>query len=260
MIQSMSTKYPEPEDYGITRKEYDQYIRYELDQPPDFFCAYIASPLAAIALIGFAVYFATRVETGGDWFLVGLFCLFGLVPGLTFVAYTFLRFKSQLYFRSNIPSKIRVYKEGLRSYEMITRAHQSAERVQQRKLNDFWISLSGTRFEQELGNLYSQLGYEVESTPTSGDEGVDIILRKDGKKTVVQCKAHKTPVGPAIVRELYGSMVAYGAENSILACTGGFTRGVRAFAKGKPIELVSINEILILVNKVDKHMEVPKHS
>ena len=126
---------------------------------------------------------------------------------------------------------------------------QEAERTRRRKLRDFWMSLSGREFEQELATLYRQQGYEVQSTPTSGDEGIDLIIRKNGEKTIVQCKSHKAPVGPAIVRELYGSMVASGADNAILACTGGFTKGVRDFANGKPIELISASDLVSMADK-----------
>ena len=83
----------------------------------------------------------------------------------------------------------------------------------------------------------------VERTPTSGDQGVDLVLRKNGVTTVVQCKAHKNGVGPAVARELLGSMVAFGAKAAILACTGGFTRGVHEFVEGKPIRLLDASAI-----------------
>ena len=118
-----------------------------------------------------------------------------------------------------------------------------AERIRRRKLHGHWMSLSGPEFERELGTLYKALGYIVQLTPTSGDQGIDLILQRDGKTSVVQCKSHKQPIGPAIARELYGSMVAFGADDAILACTGGFTRGVQDFVRGKPITLVSASEL-----------------
>ena len=120
-----------------------------------------------------------------------------------------------------------------------------------RKLREHWMSLSGTEFERELETLYRSLGYRVESTPSSGDQGVDLVLRKDGKTTVVQCKSHQSPVGPAIARELFGSLVHFGADNAILACTGGFTRGVKEFVRGKPIALISASDLATLGGSVE---------
>jgi HJR/Mrr/RecB family endonuclease len=52
------------------------------------------------------------------------------------------------------------------------------------------------------------------------------LLYKDGKKIVVQCKAHRNPVGPNVVRELYGTMFHAGADAAKLVALGGFTQGV----------------------------------
>ena len=123
------------------------------------------------------------------------------------------------------------------------RAKQAALRAEQRKRQQYWESLGGIEFERELGKLFGALGYSVKLTPAAGDQGVDLILRKNGQTTVVQCKAHKRPASPAMVRELYGSMYAFGADSAILACTGGFSGGVRDFAQGRPIQLISAQEI-----------------
>ena len=135
--------------------------------------------------------------------------------------------------------------------EIIRRRREEAEEAQQRRNYDHWMSLSGIEFERQLGILYRQRGYRVESTTTSGDEGIDLILRKNGKTTVVQCKSHQKPVGPAIARELFGSMVAFRADDAILACTGGFTRGVKEFVRGKPITLISASELARMGSSVD---------
>jgi len=59
-------------------------------------------------------------------------------------------------------------------------------------------------------------------------------------------KRYRKPAGAAVIRELYGAMIARGAQSGILACTGGFTSGVRAFVRDKPIRLMSLDEILAI--------------
>ncbi len=61
------------------------------------------------------------------------------------------------------------------------RAKLVAMMVQQQKREEYWESLDGIQFEQELGELFRARGYSVKSTPTSGDQGVDLILAKNGK-------------------------------------------------------------------------------
>ena len=113
------------------------------------------------------------------------------------------------------------------------------------------MSLSDVEFERELGEVFKRLGYRVQFTPSTGDDGIDLILKKDSKTTIVQCKGHQSPVGPAIAREIYGSLVASGADDAILACTGGFTQGVKKFALGKPINLISAVELAKMGESVE---------
>lgn len=106
-----------------------------------------------------------------------------------------------------------------------------------------WKSLRGVKFESALARLYRNMGYLVRQTKGSGDEGIDLVLLKEGIETVVQCKGHAKPVGVGAVRDLYGAMMHFGATGAILACPAGFTKGVTEFVTNKPIQLVSANEL-----------------
>ncbi len=126
----------------------------------------------------------------------------------------------------------------------LKRAKQAAERAERRKRREHWQSLRDIPFEQELATLYQNLGYQVQSTARSGDQGIDLILTKGSKSTIVQCKGQKNRATPAMVRELVGSRVDYGADRAVLACTAGFTQGAISFAKRNQISLISATEIV----------------
>lgn len=113
----------------------------------------------------------------------------------------------------------------------------------------FWDSLTGREFEREVANLLSRSGYSARLTPASDDKGVDIVL---GNSTVVQCKAHKKPVGPAVARELYGTLRAHKRRTAILVSKSGFTRGVIEFARGKPIHLWDMGVLIEMQKKLDQ--------
>lgn len=115
----------------------------------------------------------------------------------------------------------------------------------------YWQRLSGRKFEQELGYLYSQLGYKVRLTPYSDDGGIDLILEKNKIRTIVQCKAHNKPIGPAVVRELYGTLISSGADKAILATLQGVTSGARSFISGKPITVIAIDDIIRMRKQLD---------
>lgn len=82
-------------------------------------------------------------------------------------------------------------------------------------------------------------------TGRSGDGGVDIRLTaQDGKRIVVQCKAHGKPVSPAAVRDLYGTLLHEKSDEAWLMSRSGFTAGATRFAAGKAIKLLSLDHIL----------------
>lgn len=125
------------------------------------------------------------------------------------------------------------------------------EREQLRKM-EYWQSMDGWAFEENIGKLFRKLGFDAEVTKGSGDEGVDIILIKDNKTTIVQCKQHSKPVGPSVVRDLFGALTHFKAKNAILVSTSGFTSGTVSFAKNKPITLMGMHEILKMADEVNQ--------
>ena len=97
--------------------------------------------------------------------------------------------QQEVHRRAEIHESRRKVEEARRREEQAQR--QREEQARRQKLTDYWIRLEPLRFERELGGLYKQLGYSVQLTPQSGDHGVDLVLRKNGKTTVVQCKRQR---------------------------------------------------------------------
>ena len=138
------------------------------------------------------------------------------------------------------------YEEYLRARSEWDRAQAEAEERARRAQAEFWRSLTGHAFEAELGALLKRVGYEVTRTPGSRDGGIDLILKHGGKTLVVQCKQTRSAVGPNVARDLFGAMVDFGADEGILATTGGVTSGVHEFFRGKSLRVMPLDEILEL--------------
>lgn len=107
-------------------------------------------------------------------------------------------------------------------------------------------------FEMLVGEAYRQQGYTVTENDGAGsDGGIDLVLKKDGQKIVVQCKRWKNfTVSVMPVRELYGVMNAENADSCIFVSSGTFTRDAISFAQGKPIELVDGQDLMRLLHQV----------
>ncbi|MEY4752642.1 MAG: hypothetical protein RJA44_317 [Pseudomonadota bacterium] len=95
-------------------------------------------------------------------------------------------------------------------------------------------------FEQLVGELFRQQGYQVIETGGNGaDGGVDLVLLRDGERMLVQCKQWKAlKVSVQVVRELYGVIAAEQAHGGFVVTSGRFTSEARAFAEGLAIELI----------------------
>ena len=113
-------------------------------------------------------------------------------------------------------------------------------------------SLSWQAFEGLVSEAYRRRGFSVEQSLAGGaDGGVDLILRKDGEITVVQCKRWRTlAVGAPVIREQYGVMMHEKAHKVIVGTSGHFTREAEDFAAGKPMQLVDGEQLLDLIRGV----------
>ena len=107
-------------------------------------------------------------------------------------------------------------------------------------------------FEHLVGEAFRRQGYGVAETGLGGpDGGVDLILRKDGRRTLVQCKQWRRRQVPVnVVREMYGLLAHYNADAVRIAAIGGFTRDAARFAADKPITLIDGPTLLALVHSV----------
>ncbi|MBB3800633.1 restriction system protein [Xanthomonas arboricola] len=105
------------------------------------------------------------------------------------------------------------------------------------------------QFELLVGEAFRRQGYSVEETGLGGpDGGIDLILRKDGRRTLVQCKQWKRQqVGVSVVREMFGLLAHHQAHAVKIACIGTYTKDAERFAEGKPIELIGGEQLLEMI-------------
>lgn len=81
-------------------------------------------------------------------------------------------------------------------------------------------------FEDFVGKLFLDNGYLVEKTNYSGDFGADLILDKDGVKTVVQIKRYHEDhkVGVQDINQVLGAAKYYGGHQIMIVTTSSFTQ------------------------------------
>ena len=85
--------------------------------------------------------------------------------------------------------------------------------------------ITWVEFEELTAEYFRRRGFSVRTSMFSGaDGGVDVHMKKDGLTYIVQCKQWKAySVGVAVVREVYGTMVADQADGAYIVTSGSFT-------------------------------------
>jgi hypothetical protein len=124
--------------------------------------------------------------------------------------------------------------------------------------------LTWDEFEMFVGEMYRRKGYSVEISGGDGsDGGIDLVLRKDEARVLVQCKNwNSSKVGAREIREFFGVVIAEYATRGIFVTAGDYTRDALEFAEGKPIEMIDgprLNALLAesLLQPGDDLLNVP---
>lgn len=105
-------------------------------------------------------------------------------------------------------------------------------------------NLDPGEFELFCAYLYEREGYTAYPTGRTGDEGVDVLLRRGGQTVVVQCKRYSGSVGQPTIRDLYGVMMHHRAEAAALVTTGSISEAARRWAADKSIQLIDGHDLI----------------
>jgi len=109
-------------------------------------------------------------------------------------------------------------------------------------------ALSPKNFELFVAEIYEGLGYGVEATKQTHDEGVDLYLRKNHENMphiyAVQCKytqRKRTKIGIKYVRELFGTLIDKKVTAGILITNSFFSPCALKFIKRYCNRLFSVD-------------------
>ena len=128
---------------------------------------------------------------------------------------------------------------------------------------EFYASLSiekvdimeGEEFERFLKRLFLYKGYLVSETARTGDFGADLILKKDGRITVVQAKRYSGNVGAKALQEIYSARHHYKADYMMVVTNAHFTKQACVMATEQQIELIDREELIGLISEVKEELK-----
>ncbi len=115
------------------------------------------------------------------------------------------------------------------------------------KINDIDV-MNGYDFESFIGSLYEKMGYSVELTPKSGDQGADLIITKLGERTAVQTKNYKGKVSNKAIQEVVASKKYYGCTTCFVVTNSYFTESALELGEVNNVKLIDRDELNALIN------------
>lgn len=97
--------------------------------------------------------------------------------------------------------------------------------------------MTGLQFEDFISVLFQKLGYAVTQTKASGDQGIDIIIEKNGLRMGVQTKCYAKNVNNSAVQEVVAGLRHYNLSKGIVVTNNYFTQSAQELAESNQIVL-----------------------
>lgn len=92
-------------------------------------------------------------------------------------------------------------------------------------------TMEGHDFEYWCASLLEKLGYiDVQVTRGSGDQGVDVLAKKDGIRYAIQCKRYTSDLGNTPVQEVNAGKTIYHCHVGAVMTNRYFTKGAKEAA------------------------------
>ena len=105
-------------------------------------------------------------------------------------------------------------------------------------------------FEEQCAEILKNNGWEAEATRKSGDQGVDVVATKNGKRVVLQCKLYSHPVGNKAVQEVFTGKTFYNADFAVVVSNNEYTPQARELAENCGVLLLSVSDLTDLENNL----------
>ncbi|RUL51918.1 restriction endonuclease [Lysinibacillus antri] len=97
--------------------------------------------------------------------------------------------------------------------------------------------MNGIEFENFINDLFKKMGYDSEVTKASGDQGIDIITKKNGKSFGIQAKCYSNVVSNKAVQEVVAGLNYYKLDQGIVITNNKFTKSAEDLARANNILL-----------------------
>jgi hypothetical protein len=110
-----------------------------------------------------------------------------------------------------------------------------------------WRAMRGIEWEMFLCEVFRIHGARVETTKTSGDQGVVLIVELGNRRCAVQAKGYDNAVSNSAVQEAVAGMAHYRCNGCAVITNSHFTKAAIDLARSNRCLLVGEEELTLLV-------------
>jgi len=97
--------------------------------------------------------------------------------------------------------------------------------------------LTGLEFEQFIADLFTKMGYLATKTKASGDQGIDVVVKKDGREIGIQTKCYSSKVSNTAIQEVAAGIAYHKCNRGMVITNNYFTKSA--------IELADKNNVIL---------------
>lgn len=98
--------------------------------------------------------------------------------------------------------------------------------------------MTGYEYEEKCARLLETKGFiDVKVTPGSGDQGIDVLAKKDGKQYGIQCKYYEGVVGNKAVQEAFAGASYYDCSVAMVITNSTLTAPAKKLAEKLRVEV-----------------------
>jgi restriction system protein len=109
---------------------------------------------------------------------------------------------------------------------------------------------SGIEFEIYIAELFKILNYRIETTKSTGDFGVDLIISRNLIRTAIQAKRYAENVGITAIQEVVSGAIYYKCDNSMVVTNSYFSNAAKKLGANLGVILINRVELIKLIKSI----------
>ena len=107
--------------------------------------------------------------------------------------------------------------------------------------------MNGYQFQSFLARLFEKMGFKIERTNLSWDQGADLLITKFSERYIIQAKRYREKVNNHAIQEVSAAIKHYKADKGIVITTNYFTKSAIELARSHQIRLIDRKELRLLI-------------